>query len=92
MVLVFLRNRKNQFLEPTISRYLWIGQDHWDNGDYAAFGYLEPGIELEANIISWFRVSVGAYYAFRWDLDSYNISSDIISPLSIGASFKFGIF
>ena len=75
-----------------VGKYVFIGDSFWDNGDYVSFGYIEPGIELEANIVSWFRVSVGAYYAFRWDVDSYNMSSDILSPLSLGASFKFGIF
>lgn len=75
-----------------IGEYVRFGDNFWDNGDYAAFGYVEPGIEIEANIIKWFRVSVGAYYSFRWDVDSYGISADIISPLSIGGALKFGIF
>ena len=75
-----------------ISEYVFIGKDYWDKGDYVLFGYIEPGIEVELNVVKWFRVSFGAYYAFRPETETNNMSSDIVSPLSLGAAFKFGMF
>jgi len=75
-----------------IGSYTYFGNDLWDTGKYVAFGLIEPGIEVELNVIKWFRVSFGAYYAFRSEVDSYKMDTDIMSPLSLGATFKFGKF
>ena len=71
---------------------MFTGKEYWEKDDYVAYGYIEPGIEVEVNVIHWFRVAFGAYYAFRPEIESINMSSDIISPLSLGATFKFGMF
>jgi len=95
---IFFADRPIHFSVPMVigggflNKYAYFGQDFWDNGDYVAFGYFEPGVEIEMNVVSWFRVAFGAYYAVRWDIDYYNMRSDMISPLSIGGTLKFGIF
>ena len=72
------------------------------NNDYTvdskAFFILEPGVEIEFNVLKFFRFSVGAYYRLTNDIylqdkDSSPItSSDFMRGLSTGVTFKFGKF
>ena len=75
-----------------VTQYVFVGETSVGFDNYVTFGYIEPGIEIELNVVEWFRVAFGAYYAFRPEVDTYNMKSDIIAPLSLGASFKFGMF
>jgi len=77
-----------------VSRFVYNNNNYNYHGGnrYVAFGLFEPGIEIEFNMVSWFRISAGAYYAFRTEIDSYLLDTDILSPFSFGINFKFGSF
>lgn len=66
--------------------------------DRTAYYMVEPGLEIEINIVKFFRISIGAYYRFTSDVklkykDGYPISdNDILNDFSCGVNLKFGRF
>ncbi len=67
--------------------------------DSKIFWVVEPGIELELSVVSFFRLSFGAYYRFatRTELNyltgnKIDVSSDALNNFSFGITFKFGKF
>lgn len=75
--------------------------DHWDNyiEDTDVFLIVEPGVELEFNILKYFRIALGAYYRYTSDVSLEYISTgeqfvgeDVLHGLSMGITFKFGKF
>jgi len=84
-------------------------QDYQDTGDNTtptitedadAFFVLEPGIELELNLLKFFRFSLGAYYRYTSNVKLMSASdaptqltdSDLMKGFSYGVSLKFGKF
>lgn len=67
--------------------------------DATAYFVLEPGIELEFNMVKFFRIGLGAYYRYTSDVnlsawngtDYSNVSPDL-KGFSFGLSLKFGKF
>jgi len=69
--------------------------NNWDKNieDNDEFLIMEPGIELEFNLLKHFRISIGAYYRYTTEIDLiYDINPDVLNGLSTGISFKFGKF
>lgn len=69
----------------------------WDESHYyveEATGYfvLEPGIELEFNIIRFFRLAIGGYYRYTSDISLYDTPENVLHGFSGGISLKFGKF
>jgi hypothetical protein len=60
--------------------------------DAAPFLILEPGVELEFNVIRFFRIAVGAYYRFTSDIQLLSTETDVLNGLSTGVTLKFGKF
>ncbi|MEM6767531.1 MAG: hypothetical protein AAF824_12095 [Bacteroidota bacterium] len=60
--------------------------------DEDVFFVLEPGINLELNIIRSFRLGLNAQYRFTQDLDLVNTSTDNLEGWSAGVILKFGRF
>ncbi|MDX9750611.1 MAG: hypothetical protein RBT71_05985 [Flavobacteriales bacterium] len=60
--------------------------------DAQAFFVVEPGIELEMNIIPLVRVGIGASYRYTSDLDLPATPKDALHGLSAGISVKVGAF
>ena len=60
--------------------------------DSDAFFVLEPGAELEVNLLKFFRVSVGAFYRYTSNIDLYDTDSDVLHGFSYKLTFKFGKF
>lgn len=64
------------------------------------FLVVEPGVELEFNVLRNFRIALGAYYAFTSDIQLEYIDppgGEIVEPnvlrgLSFGVNLKFGRF
>ena len=60
--------------------------------DASPFLVVEPGAELEFNIIRCFRIAIGAYYRFTTDIQLLNTDTDVLNGLSAGVTLKFGKF
>ncbi|PLX14452.1 MAG: hypothetical protein C0594_00025 [Marinilabiliales bacterium] len=80
------------------SDYYNTMDDEWSNfieaGD--AFLIVEPGVQIEMNLVRSVRVCVGASYRYTSELDldyQYTgVNNDVLDGLSFGASIKFGKF
>jgi hypothetical protein len=60
--------------------------------DSEAFFVLEPGVELELNMLRFFRISLGGYYRYTSQIDLYDTPSDVLNGFSYEIAFKFGKF
>ncbi|MCD4835179.1 MAG: hypothetical protein K8R31_15380 [Bacteroidales bacterium] len=69
----------------------WYDYNTIDNS--AAF-IVEPGINIEFNLVKFIRFSVGASYrlVYGTNFDVVDITDEDLSNLSFNASFKFGFF
>jgi len=86
-----------------INDYNWSTNYPDHNNDYysedaEAFFVVEPGIEVEFNMVKFFRLAIGGYYRFtsnvnlyQWDNPEKTISPDL-SGFSVGMTLKFGKF
>jgi hypothetical protein len=62
----------------------------WDDGQ--AFFVVEPGIDLELNIIPLVRLGVGASYRYTSDVDLPATAKDALHGLNVGFAIKVGSF
>lgn len=75
-----------------------FGDDNWDwdssdgNHRFDAFFVIEPGVNIDLNIIKWFRVSLGAGYRHVSGLSSGVTTNADISGPSGTLTFRFGKF
>lgn len=69
----------------------WGYQEAWIE-DYANFFIFEPGVELEFNILKFFRFAVGLSYRMTSEINLINTPPDALNGLSGGMTFKFGKF
>jgi hypothetical protein len=60
--------------------------------DACPFLIVEPGVELEFNMVRCFRIAVGAYYRFTNDIQLEYTDPQVLTGLSIGITLKFGKF
>jgi hypothetical protein len=75
-----------------VGKYVYNSNNFIGGDQYVAFAVFEPGLEVEFNMASWFRISAGAYYSFRSEIDAYLLTTDIVDPFNFGLTFKFGAF
>ncbi|MFH2095542.1 MAG: hypothetical protein ABIJ16_07550 [Bacteroidota bacterium] len=68
--------------------------DEWESDvrDSDAFLVVEPGVELELNLLKFFRISFGASYRYTTDINLMNTKKDVLNGLSTGITFKLGGF
>lgn len=78
--------------------------EHWEDNYTNGRGFLlvEPGIEAEFNVMRHFRFALGASYKFTTNLElryntggNYNtriVPPDALNGLTVGVTFKFGVF
>lgn len=57
-----------------------------------SFFVLEPGLELEANIIKFFRIRLGVSYRFVSGIELEGLTDDEVSGATAQLSFLFGYF
>ncbi len=60
--------------------------------DAGAFFVIEPGIEIEMNMVKFMRLAVGGYYRFTSDVTLLNDVKPDLSGFSVGLTMKFGKF
>jgi hypothetical protein len=74
----------------------WSEYDHrYDDAytlDSDAFFVLEPGIELELNMLKFMRIAIGGYYRYTSDIALYDTPKDVLHGFSTGITLKFGKF
>ena len=83
----------------TVDKY---DNDHWGNDwdddddyyveDWDAFFIFKPGVEVEMNVLKFFRLGFGGYYNFTTDIDVMETKKDAIQGWEAGISLKFGVF
>ena len=66
--------------------------DHWHEYDHDLFFVLEPAVELEFNVVRFFRASAYASYRFTSDIELYDTENDVLKGFNFGMTFKFGKF
>ncbi len=81
-----------------VNDYTWSsnqGDTDYNYGyteDADAFFVIEPGIELELNMVKFMRLSIGGYYRLTSDLNLVATDSDVLDGFSMGLNLKFGKF
>ncbi len=75
----------NSALAPDFDPYTY-------EDDAQAFFVVEPGIELELNIIPLVRIGLGASYRYTSDIDLPATAKDALHGLNAGMSVKVGRF
>jgi hypothetical protein len=77
----------------TFNPYPYDSQD-FDLMVEDATGYflVEPGIEVELNVVRFFRLAVGGYYRFTTDIQLYDTPGNVMNGWSAGITLKFGKF
>ena len=60
--------------------------------DSNVFLLVEPGVELEINVLKFFRIAFGISYRFTNKIDLYDTPSDALTGFTTGISLKFGKF
>lgn len=70
------------------------GEYYWGREKYDSDAYflLEPGLEVELNLIKFMRLAVGGTYRFTSDIDMVNTSSGMLRGLNWHFCLKFGSF
>jgi hypothetical protein len=64
----------------------------WHAIDSDAFLVIEPGVELELNLIKYFRVAFAVTYRHTEDVSLINSDPDVLDGFNFGMTFKFGKF
>jgi len=77
----------NNYYKPN---YDWDSHYYSDEAD--AFFVIEPGIEVELNMVKFMRLAVGGYYRYTSDLNLADTKSDVLDGFSVGLTMKFGKF
>ncbi len=60
--------------------------------DATGFMVVEPGLELEINVVRFFRVAIGGYYRYTSKITLYQTPEDVLNGWSAGITLKFGKF
>ena len=66
--------------------------DNYSVEDASPYAFVKPGFELELNMISFMRISLGAYYMQTSKINLMNTSKSALNGLSGAITFKFGVF
>ena len=59
---------------------------------YSSFFVLEPGLEVELNVVKFMRLTAGVSYRYAPNVDLPSVSSNAFNSLKASVSLKFGHF
>lgn len=76
----------------TNSLYDYYNEEDFFIEDTYAFFIVEPGVELELNMLRYFRLAFGGYYRYTNNIELYNTPEDVLHGFSGGVTLKFGKF
>lgn len=76
--------------------YTWHDYQ-WENNDYTPYDYdtffvIEPGVEIELNVVKFFRVAFGASYRYTSDMHMDYVPKNLMNGFNGSVTFKFGKF
>lgn len=77
--------RSNRVNDPWDYRQAWVE-------DTEFFLFVEPGVELEFNLLKFFRLAFGVSYRLTSDINLIDTAPDVLNGISSGVTFKFGKF
>jgi hypothetical protein len=60
--------------------------------DATGYFVFEPGLEIEINVVRFFRLALGGYYRFTSNINLYDTPQDVLNGWSAGVTLKFGKF
>lgn len=60
--------------------------------DATGYFVFEPGLEIEINVVRFFRLAIGGYYRFTSNINLYDTPQDVLNGWSAGVTLKFGKF
>ena len=73
--------------------------DNYYSEDAQAYFVIEPGVEIEFNMVKFFRLAIGGYYRYTsdvtlqaWTGTDYKTINPELSGFSVGMTLKFGKF
>jgi len=64
----------------------------WNTVESSAYFVVEPGVNVEFNIVKHFRMTMGASYRYVGGTDLSYLSDTDLSDVSFNLGFKFGVF
>jgi hypothetical protein len=70
------------------------GAEPWESSTYDEddFAIVEPGVEVELNMLKCFRIAVGISYRYTSEIRLMNTSKDVLNGLTGSLTLKFGKF
>lgn len=71
--------------------YDWYETNYYIE-DATSFLIVEPGVELEFNIVRFFRLALAGTYRYTSRIRLYDTREDVLNGFSAGITFKFGKF
>jgi hypothetical protein len=74
------------------NNYYWNNYSENMTFDTQPFVVIEPGVELEMNLIRHIRMGLGVYYRVSSNIDVRNNEPTALNGFSVGMTFKFGKF
>jgi hypothetical protein len=76
-----------------IDPYNWNNYNYeWKTFDSDAFFVIEPGVELELNLVKHFRMAFAVTYRHTEDVNLINSDPDVLNGFNFGLTLKFGKF
>jgi len=77
----------------TLDKEYWSEWDYYWNTTMAdAFFVVEPGVEVEVNIVKCFRLAFAVSYRYTDKINLPNTDSNVLNGFNYGMTFKFGKF
>jgi hypothetical protein len=70
------------------------GAEPWDSYTYDedAFAIVEPGVEIELNMLKFFRIAAGVSYRYTSEIRLVNTKNDVLDGFAGSLTLKFGKF
>lgn len=77
--------------EETWHNYDWE-YDYYEPFDWDSYFVFEPGVEIELNVVKFFRVAFGASYRLTSNMHMAYVPKDLMNGFNANVSLKFGKF
>lgn len=66
--------------------------DYYDPYDWDSYFVVEPGVEIELNLVKYFRIAFGASYRYTSNTHMAYVPKDLMNGFNGNVTFKFGKF
>jgi hypothetical protein len=79
-----------------LNEYTWhdydLEYDYYEPFDWDSYFVFEPGVEVELNLMKFFRIGLGASYRLTTNMHMQYVPKDMMNGFSADVSLKFGKF